>query len=68
MTNADKIRNMTDDELYEFILGLNGHCLAGIGECNCSDEATLPCDESCKRKTREWLQSEVNQIKIYDTF
>lgn len=60
MTNADRVRNMTDEELTDFILGLNEHCLAGIGECNCSDVATIPCDKTCKRKTREWLQSESN--------
>lgn len=60
MTNADRVRNMTDEELIDFILGLNEHCLAGIGECNCSDVATIPCNKTCKRKTREWLQSESN--------
>ena len=60
MTNADRVRNMTDEELADFILGLNEHCLAGIGECNCSDVATIPCNKTCKRKTRKWLQSESN--------
>lgn len=52
-TNADRIRNMTDKELAEFIVGLNEHCLAGIGECDCREEST--CDH-CMERTVEWLQ------------
>lgn len=57
-TNADKIRNMSDEELMEFIVELNEHCLAGIGKCNCSNEREAYCYDICKRKTMEWLQSE----------
>lgn len=60
MTNADKVRNMTDEELADFIVGLNDHCLAGIGECDCSKEATISCCHICMKKTREWLQSEAS--------
>lgn len=58
MTNAEKIRQMTDSELANFIVGLNEHCLAGIGECDCSNEESL-CSLICIKKTREWLQLEV---------
>lgn len=58
MTNADRIRSMKDEELAEFIVDLNNHCLAGIGKCNCSNESTVNCEEICSRKTLEWLQSE----------
>ena len=57
-TNADIIRNMSDEELMEFIVGLNNHCLAGIGKCDCSNEGAAYCEDICKRKTMEWLQSE----------
>lgn len=57
-TNADRIRKMSDEELAEFIVNLNNHCLAGIGECDCSNESTVTCEEICNRKTLEWLQSE----------
>ena len=60
MNNAEKIRHMTDEELAEFIVGLNDHCLAGIGKCDCSDEATISCSQICMSKTRDWLQSEDN--------
>lgn len=56
MTNADKIRSMSNEELAEFILGLNEHCLAGIGLCDCSNGKY--CLDICKDKTKNWLESE----------
>ena len=58
-TNADKIRSMSDEELAEFITGLNNHCLAGIGLCDCSKE-TVPCSEVCAEKTKKWLQAKAS--------
>lgn len=55
-TNADKIRNMSDEELAELITGLNKECLAGIGECNCSAYKTC---QNCNVEVKKWLQSEV---------
>ena len=54
-TNADRIRNMSDEELVELITVLSKHCLAGIGECDCSAYATCT---NCNMKVRKWLQSE----------
>lgn len=54
-TNADRIRNMSDEELTEFITGLSKHCLAGIGKCDCSAYKT--CD-NCNVEVKNWLQSE----------
>ena len=54
-TNADMIRNMSDEELVELITGLSRHCLAGIGECDCSAHKT--CD-NCNAEVKKWLQSE----------
>lgn len=51
MTNADRIRNMTDEELAKF-LAFNTHC----EEC-CWQNHCLP-NGSCKQKHLEWLQSE----------
>lgn len=56
MTNADKIRSMSNEELAEFILGLNERCLAGIGLCDCSNGKY--CPDICKDKTKNWLESE----------
>ena len=61
MTNADRIRSMSDEELAAFIVGLNNHCLAGIGLCDCSKEEDTTCEQICMRKTRECLQSEVEK-------
>ncbi|MDY5102643.1 MAG: hypothetical protein SPE81_06055 [Agathobacter sp.] len=61
MTNADRIRSMTDEELAEIIVGLSAHCLAGIGACDCSAVKTQPCYEVCGEITRKWLQSEVEE-------
>ena len=54
-TNADRIRNMSDEELTEFITGLSKHCLASIGKCDCSAYKT--CD-NCNVEVKKWLQSE----------
>lgn len=54
-TNADRIRNMSDEELVELITGLSKHCLAGIGECDCSAHVTCT---NCNVEVRKWLQSE----------
>ena len=54
-TNADRIRNMSDEELTEFITGLSKKCLASIGECNCSTYETC---QNCNVEVKKWLQSE----------
>ena len=54
-TNADRIRNMSDEELVELIAGLSKHCLAGIWECDCSTYETC---KNCNVEVRKWLQSE----------
>ena len=54
-TNADRIRNMSDEELLELITGLSKECLAGIGECNCSAHKTC---NNCNVEVKKWLQSE----------
>lgn len=53
-TNADRIRNMSDEELAGFIVGLNLHCLAGLGKCDC--KANKTCD-NCNAEVKNWLQS-----------
>lgn len=49
---------MTDEELAEFITGLNEHCLAGIGKVDCSSLRGF-CEDDCKMIVAKWLQSEV---------
>ena len=57
-TNADRIRNMSDSELAEFLLEVNStiqHCM--IMDCNYEDER----EGLCKYCFLEWLQAEVKE-------
>lgn len=58
MTNADRIRNMSDEELAEFLLEVNStiqHCM--IYDCKYEDER----EGLCKDCFLEWLQAEVKE-------
>ena len=56
-TNADRIRNMSDEELAEF-LAYNAYC----EECYVKkDDSCCYPDGTCKQKHLEWLQSEAEQ-------
>lgn len=62
MTNADKIRSMSDEELAEFISKVNRTCIVDAlgGDTQC-DYEDVNCTE-CKAKfcgIQKWLQSEV---------
>ena len=53
-TNAERIRNMTDEEFAEF-LAYNAYC----EECYVKkDDSCCYPDGTCKQKHLEWLQSE----------
>ena len=53
-TNAERIRNMADEELAEF-LAYNAYC----EECYVKkDDSCCYPDGTCKQKHLEWLQSE----------
>lgn len=54
-SNADRIRNMSDEELAELITRLSKNCLAGIGKCDCSAYKTY---RNCNVEVKKWLQSE----------
>ena len=61
MTNADRIRNMTDEELAEFIDRLNRTCIVDAlgGKNECDKECRV-----CKAKVMpiiNWLQAEVKE-------
>ena len=58
ITNADRIRSMTDEELAEFLYGI-----ATSHECNiCEMKQGWDCgkrdDENCTDGVRKWLQSD----------
>ena len=53
-TNSDRIRNMSDEELAEF-LAYNAYC----EECYVEkDDSCCYPDGTCKKKHLDWLQSE----------
>lgn len=53
-TNADRIRNMSDEELAEF-LAYNAYC----EECYVEkDDSCCYPDGTCKKKHLDWLRSE----------
>jgi hypothetical protein len=59
MTNADRIRNMTDEELAEFLVYTQStikECMIGVADCK--HENT---DKDCKDCFLEWLQAEVEE-------
>ena len=59
MTNADKIRSMSDEEITEFVCrnGINTLCdiICG-GECNAIASFKKSGDEACKEIVMKWLQ------------
>lgn len=60
MTNADKIRNMTNVELSEFLLKVGSATCMIIDE-DCRYFPDLPKSEGeCKKCFERWLESECN--------
>ena len=60
MTNADRIRNMTDEELAEFL----SKTVDDIVSCDVCDEPTNKygsCSGNCKNLYLKWLQAEVKE-------
>ena len=59
ITNAQKIRAMSDEEIAEFVLrnGINTLCdiICG-GECNAIASFKKSADEACKEIVMKWLQ------------
>ena len=54
MSNADAIRNMSDEELAEFIkCPRDMH----LGDCRAEENETIPCSECIL----QWLKSEVKE-------
>mgnify|MGYP004480362387 CR=1 FL=1 len=61
MTNADKIRNMSDEELAEFIQKMTDTCLIDFMVNEDCLQDRISCKE-CRAKAptiTEWLRSEV---------
>lgn len=62
MTNADRIRSMTDDELADFLNNVNSAyaeaCMTGEYGNTCKWEDYPTHDKGCKDCFLEWLKSE----------
>ena len=58
MTNADKIRAMTDEELAEFLHGLSSNCMDGVCLTDCP---LFNCCAHEKHFTEGWLKQEVEE-------
>jgi hypothetical protein len=54
-TNADRIRNMSDEELAEFMSENTSYYYCGV---RCKDRPKSPTESSCNFRWLEWLQSE----------
>lgn len=52
-TNADRIRNMTDEELAEWI-----HTKTMCNQCICESDSCLCMKKPCTNGILQWLQSE----------
>ena len=56
-TNADRIRNMTDEELVELFTNQSD---CEYGQCIVHDKG-ISCEAGCKTAWLEWLQAEVDE-------
>ena len=56
-TNADRIRNMSDEELAKFLVRVN----SSIQNCMIVDCKNEGIDRDCKDCFLEWLQAEVKE-------
>lgn len=54
-TNAGRIRNMSDEELAEFMSENTSYYYCGV---RCKDRPKSPTESSCNFRWLEWLQSE----------
>ena len=72
MTNAERIRNMSDEELAEFIQKIKNTCFVDfIGYANKDCEQDKISCKDCQAKAPtilEWLQSEADRRKYEQQF
>lgn len=54
-TNANRIRNMSDEELAEFMSENTSYYYCGV---RCKDRPKSPTESSCNFRWLEWLKSE----------
>ena len=59
MTNADRIRNMTDEELAEFLSDITYYCRGRQDRYRCHECSLQKCGACNEICIGEWLKSEV---------
>ena len=59
MTNADKIRSMTDEQLAEFLASLMPSL---CDYCKAKEDAFFFCHLDCKRGWETWLKDTQNTL------
>lgn len=55
MTNADRIRQMSDEEMAELLT-----CIAGCGMCANLEDPPSVCVDACGRGHLAWLKKEAD--------
>ena len=62
MTNGDKIRNMTDEELSALCCTMNHDFpVYALGKCDGDDFECVREDGDCRKCCLEWLRQEVEE-------
>ena len=57
MTNADRIRAMTDEELAKFIPNWSY-----TDACKCVEKPYVDCNNECEKCVSEWLQQPAEEL------
>ena len=57
MTNADRIRAMTDEELAKFIPNWSY-----TNACKCGEKPYVDCNNECEKCVSEWLQQPAEDL------
>ena len=56
MTNYERVRNMSVEEMAAFIPDWSYS-----GACKCDEKIYVDCNQNCKECVKEWLESEWEQ-------
>lgn len=62
ITNADRIRVMSDEELAVFLERATGGCETCANVCSCNGPEELPPKSICHQGVLEWLQQPVGEV------
>lgn len=63
LTNADRIRAMSDEELAVFLERSTGGCETCAADCVCNGPEDLPAKEVCHQGVLVWLRQPATEEK-----